>query len=177
MVKEEETNRQALLNMTDIPSEMEQDGVHHRIYNLSDKMDKKMYSDQTGRFPTMSYKGNQYIMVIFEAKISDNIFVEPMRNRQAAEMVNAYQRAVDRMKKAGIEPKMHILDNEISAEFKQAISDNGMQYQLVPPNDHRRNIAEKAIQIFKDHFIAVLCGTDESFPMQLWDQVLPHAEC
>ena len=177
MVKEEETNRQALLNMTDIPSEMEQDGVHHRIYNLSDEMDKKMYSDQTGRFPTMSYKGNQYIMVVYEAKISNNIFVEPMRNRQAAEMVAAYQRAVDRMKKAGIEPKMHILDNEISAEFKQAISDNGMRYQLVPPNDHRRNIAEKAIQIFKDHFIAVLCGTDENFPMQLWDQVLPHAEC
>ena len=51
-----------------------------------------------------------------------------------------------------------------------------MPYQLVPPNDHRRNVAEKAIQIFKDHFIAVLCGTTENFPMQLWDQLLPRAE-
>ena len=99
-----------------------------------------------------------------------------MRNRQAGEMVAAYQRAVDRLKKAGIQPKMHILDNEISAEFKEAIKANGMSYQLVPPNDHRRNVAEKAIQVFKDHFISVLCGTAENFPMQLWDQLLPHAE-
>ena len=71
---------------------------------------------------------------------------------------------------------MHILDNEISAEFKKAIETNGMKYQLVPPNNHRRNVAEKAIQIFKDHLISVLCGTAEDFPMQLWDQILPHAE-
>jgi len=51
-----------------------------------------------------------------------------------------------------------------------------MEFQLVPPNDHRRNIAEKAIQVFKDHFISVLCGTDVTFPMQLWCQILRQAE-
>ena len=51
-----------------------------------------------------------------------------------------------------------------------------MKYQLVPPNDHRRNAAEKVIQVFKDHFVSVLCGTDEKFPMQLWRAILPHAE-
>eukprot|EP00804_Cyclotella_cryptica_P021230 CCRYP_001521-RA/>CCRYP_001521-RA protein AED:0.41 eAED:0.29 QI:0/-1/0/1/-1/1/1/0/216 len=39
-----------------------------------------------------------------------------------------------------------------------------MTYQLVPPGDHRRNIAEKAIQTWKDHFIAVISGTDAKFP-------------
>ena len=50
-----------------------------------------------------------------------------------------------------------------------------MTYQLVPPHDHRRNAAEKAIQMFKDHFIAVLYGTDEMFPIRLWCALLPHA--
>ena len=61
--------------------------------------------------------------------------------------------------------------------MKEAIEKNDMTYQLVPPNDHRRNAAEKAVQIFKDHFVAVLCGTDDAFPMQLWCQLVPHAEC
>ena len=51
-----------------------------------------------------------------------------------------------------------------------------MQYQLVPPHDHRRNIAEKAIQVFKAHFISILCGADKSFPLHLWDRLLGQAE-
>ena len=39
-----------------------------------------------------------------------------------------------------------------------------MTYQLAMAHDHRRSIAEKAIQTFKHHFIAILCGTDEIFP-------------
>ena len=177
LLKDEAANTQQVMELAEQSSEqIDLEGVHHKVYNLAEEMDRKMYSDQTGRFPHRSYNGMQYIMVVYEAHFSNNIFVEPLRNRQAGEMVAAYQRAVDRMKKAGIQPKIHILDNEISAEFKNAIEANGMSYQLVPPNDHRRNIAEKAIQVFKDHFISVLCGTAENFPMQLWDQLLPHAE-
>ena len=40
---------------------------------------------------------------------------------------------------------IHILDIECSTKFKQAILDNQMSYQLVPPHDHRQNVAEKAI--------------------------------
>ena len=126
-----------------------------------------MFSDQTGRFPVTSYKGNQYVMVLFETR-SNNILVEPMRSRVSGEMCRAYQTLVDRLKECGIKPTMHILDNECSAEFKTLISENEMKYQLVPPYDHRRNVAEKAIQTFEDHFVAVLCGTDDNFPLQLW---------
>ncbi len=51
-----------------------------------------------------------------------------------------------------------------------------MKYQLVPPHDHRRNIAETAIKIFKAHFISILCGCDKSFPLYLWDRLLPQVE-
>ena len=60
--------------------------------------------------------------------------------------------------------------------IQDTITKNQMMHQLVPPNDHRRNIAEKAIQTFKVHFISILSRADKLFPLQLWCQLLPQAE-
>ena len=51
-----------------------------------------------------------------------------------------------------------------------------MTYQLVPPDDHRCNIAKKSIQFWKDHFIAVLSGAASISPFCLWYQVILQAE-
>jgi hypothetical protein len=137
-----------------------------RIYDLSHETERLMYTDQTGRFPQKSSRGNQYIMVLIEID-SNAILVEAMKNRTTGEMIRAYQVLVNRLRSAGVTPKMHILGNECSAEFKERIKSNNMQYQLVPPHNHRRNIAEKAIQVFKAHFISILCGADKLFPLHL----------
>jgi hypothetical protein len=68
------------------------------------------------------------------------------------------------------------LDNEASLEFKQAIKKDNMEFQLVTLHMHRANLAEKAIQTFKNHFKAILSGVDDSFPLHLWDRLLPQAE-
>jgi hypothetical protein len=91
-------------------------------------------------------------------------------------MIRAYLILVNCLRNAGVTPKMHILDNECSEEFKAQIRKNNMTFQLVPPHDHQRNIAEKAIQTFKGHFISILCGTDKDFPLQLWCCLLPQAK-
>ena len=114
-------------------------------------------------------------MVLTESD-SSAILVEPMKNRSSGETIRAYQALIARLNSAGIFPKEHILDNECSTDFKAIIKTNKMSYQLVPPHDHRRNRAEKAIQTFKAHFIAILCGTDPSFPLHLWDRLLAQAE-
>jgi hypothetical protein len=44
----------------------------------------------------------------------------------------------------------------------------------VPPDNHRINLTECAIQTFKNHFKAVIAGVDKTFPMQLWDRLLPQ---
>ena len=134
-----------------------------------------MFTDQTGRFPVTSYKGNQYITMSFES-LTNNILVEAMHSRVAGEMMRAIQVLMDRLHEKNINPTLHILYNECSAEYKEAMERNGMRFQLVPPNDHRCNVAEKAIQTFKDHFVAVLCGADDVSPLQLWCQLLRHAE-
>jgi hypothetical protein len=46
----------------------------------------------------------------------------------------------------------------------------------VPPHCHRRNAAERAILIFKEHFVAGLCSVDPTFPLHLWDRLLPQAD-
>ena len=84
-------------------------------------------------------------MVLFEVD-SNNILIEAMKSWTAGNMILAYQTLIDRLKEKGIQPMMHVLDNECSAEVTMAIKRNGMKYQHVPPHDYRRNIAEKAIQ-------------------------------
>jgi hypothetical protein len=146
-----------------------------KVTAIDEEGNATIHSDQTGRFPKKSSRGNQYIMVLAHPD-SNGILQEPIKNRTSGEMIHAYQKLIDRLKNAGITPKRHILDNECSADFKQTIRDNNMTYQLVPPHDHRHNMAEKAIQAFKAHFISILCGADKDFPLHLWDRLLPQAE-
>ena len=49
-------------------------------------MQRRMYTDQTGKFPQKSSRGNQYIIVLIEMD-SNTILVEAMKNRKAGEMV------------------------------------------------------------------------------------------
>ncbi len=83
---------------------------------------------------------------------------------------------VDRMEVSGLGLKHHRLDNECSEKFKQCTRQNGMTYELVPPDNHQRNMAERAIQTFKHHFISILSGVDDSFPLSLWCHLVRPAE-
>jgi hypothetical protein len=46
----------------------------------------------------------------------------------------------------------------------------------MPPKMHHCNRAERAIRTFKDHFLSILAGVDQSFPPYLWDLLVPQAE-
>ena len=82
-----------------------------------------------------------------------------------------------RLAAKGLSVDLQIMDNEASAAFKQSITFAWRaKFQLVPPDMHRRNRAERAIHTFKDHFLAILAGIDPSFPPYLWDLLLPQAE-
>jgi hypothetical protein len=102
-------------------------------------------------------------------KVDGNyIDAEPMKNKSAGSMVKTHTELWTSLTAKGvIRPKTHLLDNEVSAELKAEIAKN-FTIQLIPPDNHRRNLAERAIQTFKNHFKAILAGVDNSFPMQLW---------
>jgi hypothetical protein len=69
----------------------------------------------------------------------------------------------------------HQLDNETSTVFKECIRENGMTHKLVPPGNHRHNLAERAIQMFEHHFISILSKVDNK-PLSLWCHLLGPAE-
>jgi hypothetical protein len=51
-----------------------------------------------------------------------------------------------------------------------------VEYQRVPPRCHRRNAVERSIRTFKEHFVAGLSSVDPTFPLHVWDRLLPQAE-
>ena len=88
-----------------------------------------------------------------------------------------YNKIIQRLTDNKLIVDLQILDNKASAEYKRAIktkwNDN---YQLVPPNTHRRNAAERAIRTFKAHFLSILAGVAPDFPRNLWYLLLPQTE-
>ena len=69
-----------------------------------------------------------------------------------------------------------ILDNEISSELKNAFKKYEIVYECVPPKIHRGNAPERAIQTFKNPFLAGLAMCNQKFPLQEWDRLLQQAE-
>eukprot|EP00804_Cyclotella_cryptica_P017378 CCRYP_020245-RA/>CCRYP_020245-RA protein AED:0.38 eAED:0.38 QI:0/-1/0/1/-1/1/1/0/351 len=149
--------------------------VHH-IYTKTYQVRDTIFTDQTGQFPVRSQAGNKYIMFMVEFD-SSAILVEPIKNGTDSELTRAYSALMLHLRRAGIIPHKHVLDNEISTAMKDLIQDTyKMSLELVPPGCHRRNAAEVAIRNFKSHFLSVLAGVADDFPLELWDKLLPQTE-
>jgi len=134
------------------------------------------FSDQTSHFLKQSKRGHKYIMVLVKID-SNEILVEPMKSRKDAEMIQAYNVLVKQLQQVNIHPQKHVLDNKISENMKQHIKKNhNFELEMVPPGCHRQNAAKVAIRNYKSHFLSVLAGTVESFPLHLCDRLLPQTE-
>jgi hypothetical protein len=68
------------------------------------------------------------------------------------------------------------MDNQATKHIKALLTKNDCKLQLVEPHNHRVNAAERAIQTYKDAFIAALATTDSNFALQLWDQLTPQIQ-
>ena len=72
---------------------------------------------------------------------------------------------------------VQILDKKVSTYFKKTIVEDWCEtYQLVPPNVHRINVAERYIHTSKAHFLEILSGVDPNFPKFIWDNLLVQTE-
>jgi hypothetical protein len=148
--------------------------THEAFFRIED-LSNSIHTDQMGAFPFTSQRGNRYIMVAIHLK-ANYIFVEPMHSRSKEEMIRAYKKIINRMKAAGLGIRKHTLDNEALDAFKQYICQQQIQFELVPMGNHRHNKAERTIQTFKAHFISILAGVDDKFPLSLWCHLLEPTE-
>ena len=173
MKKQREGVRSTKQNADDEQSTTPTTKKMHDIYIKIHNVTETMHTNQTGRFPTTSTRGNQYIMVLVEVD-SNYIDAEPMKNRTERSIIKAYLALWARLTASGtVKPRTHLLNNEASAAYKVEIQKN-CTLQLVPSDNHRRNLAERAIQTFKSHLKAILAGVADNFPMNLWDRLLPQ---
>ena len=74
-------------------------------------------------------------MILIEID-SNCILVEAMSSQNDEEMKRAYLVLLQRLKRAGVVPTKHVLDNEISHNMKDLIKDT-CKLELVPPDCHR----------------------------------------
>jgi hypothetical protein len=135
----------------------------------------QLYTDLTGKFLVRFSKGNSYVMICYVYDFNC-VKVILMKSRSASEWVNAYDTIHQELTVKGFKPKLQTLYNEASAALKNFFTANDVEYQLVPPQCHRLNAAERAIRTFKEHSVAGLSSVDPAFPLHLWDRLLPQAE-
>ena len=138
------------------------------------KQSRQAYSDQTGKFPYKSSRGNEYLLIVYDYD-SNAILAEPLKSKAAASIRDGWKKIHEKLERRGVAPNLYLLDNEISHEFKKALRKYDVEYQRVPPHIHRRNAAERAIRTFKNHFLAGLASCDPKFPIYEWDRLLFQA--
>jgi hypothetical protein len=143
-----------------------------RVIALKDSM----YTGQTGHFLFVSSLGNCYIMILHHMD-SNSSWSKAIKNNSKGELILTRCCALVRMARCGIVPQHQILNNQALFAYKTKIKLANMTYKLVPPDDHGRNLAKKAIQTFKDHMISMLSKCSPTMPMHLWCQLLPQIEC
>ncbi|KAL7538829.1 hypothetical protein ACHAWF_008258, partial [Thalassiosira exigua] len=145
--------------------------LHVKVVHVS-----RLYTDDTGRFPVRSRSGNQYIMVAYHCN-ANVILACPFKTRKDKHRLVAYNAIMERLAEKKLAVDLQILDNEASEAYRDLITKTWKhKFQLVPPNMHRRNAAERAIRTFKAHFLSILAGVAPDFPRYLWDMLIPQAE-
>ena len=83
----------------------------------------------------------------------------PTKTHNTAEIQDTTMSIMTTLTNSGHQPNLNILDKEASSILKQGLLKHKNQYQLLPPHLHRRNADERAIRMFKSHFINLsLCN-------------------
>ena len=142
---------------------------------IGDTFDDVIYSDQTGRFPVRSFAGNEYVFTAYVYG-PNAILARAMRNRSDEEMIRVFKEVYEYLESKGFKPKFHVTDNECSQRIKRYLQSQGATHQAVPADAHGANAAERAVQTFKNHFIAGLATVDPQCPIQLWDEFIEQAQ-
>ena len=141
----------------------------------ADTMEGTVCTDQTGSFPHTSSAGHKCIFVFCSCD-ANSIHMVPMKTRNADEMETAFQKTYNLLEKRGIKPKLNIVDNESSDRVEKVFESRNVTHQHVPASNHRANMAERSIQMAKNHSVSGVCATDPTFPVREWHQMLTQAE-
>ena len=89
--------------------------------------------------------------------------------------MRAQNRPIQYLLDRGLKTVALHIENDFPDALQSFLGENSVTVHLCPPNGHHTNQSEKAIDTWKCHFLEGLSGADPSFPMHLWDRLLPQA--
>jgi hypothetical protein len=136
----------------------------------------KLYSGDTRQFPICARLGNQYVMIAYHT-VGNLILQQAFATKADKHQIPAFNVIMTCLTARGLSVDLNIRDNKASADFKQVITETWrVKLQLILPDMHCRNKAEQMICHFKDHFLSILAGVNATFPLSLWDLLLPQAK-
>lgn len=125
------------------------------------------YSNLTIQLPHISSRGNKYVLTIYDYD-ANVVLAGVLKTQQAKETAAVWEAKHLQLIKNGHDIKYYILDNECRKRLQEALKKNSLTYQLMPPNQHPRNEAERAVRTFKNFLRAGLVTCDTKFPIHEW---------
>jgi hypothetical protein len=134
-----------------------------------------VYNDLTGSFPFILLDGSVCFFVMYHYE-ANAILAKPISGLDDISIFNTYKMQFEDLTSKGFKPKINIMDNQATKHIKAFLSEQQCKLHLIELHNHRMNAAERAIQTFKDAFIAVLATTNSDFPLQLWDKIIPQVQ-
>ncbi len=91
------------------------------------------------------------MVVLYDYDLNAIVF-KPIKTRQSKEILRAFLKCEQKIASNNTTLCTFILDNEASRDLQESLTKNNTAYELVPPNMHRWNAAEKSICTFKITF-------------------------
>jgi hypothetical protein len=88
-----------------------------------------------------------------------------MPSHTNSSFIAAFSKVFAILRVCNYQPALNVIDNECSKAVEKHIRANKIDIQLVPPHNHRVNTTERAIAMFKEHFVAALATVDMLCPL------------
>eukprot|EP00804_Cyclotella_cryptica_P022237 CCRYP_017934-RA/>CCRYP_017934-RA protein AED:0.24 eAED:0.19 QI:0/0/0/1/1/1/2/0/738 len=142
---------------------------------IAEQNDSTIYTDQTGTFPVTSYHSNKYQFVAYEY-CSNAILVRALKDQTDKSLTAAFKDVYEYLTERGFQPKLNVMDNQCSKAVEKYIKSTKADIQLVNPDDHRVNAAERTIQTWKEHWLSGMGTLDPTCPIQLWCQFIEQGQ-
>ena len=86
--------------------------------------------------------------MVMEDSDAGTILATGIISRRKEHLLAGFKTMHDTLKKAGINPVIHRIDNEFSRDLIEEIKARGLKYQIAPPGNHRTLLAKRSIQTF-----------------------------
>jgi hypothetical protein len=80
-----------------------------------------LYTDDCGQFPVQSFSGNQYIKCAYLVG-ANAILIEQFQTKSNAHRISAHNRILERLKAAGMQVDLQIMDNEVTKAYLDNIT-------------------------------------------------------